>query len=93
LIRVLAEKCTGCKRCEKNCPLDAIVVTEKLAEVDFYTCVNCRVCMRSCPQEAILEAESSTEFTDSKRVNIIICDSCPINCKIPDLIQEKINNS
>ena len=40
-IRVVAEKCSGCKLCVKACPFGAITVTNKLARIDIAMCNFC----------------------------------------------------
>jgi heterodisulfide reductase subunit A len=48
------ENCISCKRCEKNCPKNAIIVpTEKIAEVDEINCDGCGICATCCPTQAI----------------------------------------
>jgi electron transfer flavoprotein alpha subunit len=53
MIEVLGEKCIGCKGCIKACAYDAIVVTDKLAEINIDKCVLCGACVQACPFEAI----------------------------------------
>lgn len=45
--------CIGCKLCERNCPKDAVYVTNNLAKVDYDKCVNCQLCTKKCPTGAI----------------------------------------
>lgn len=47
--------CIGCKKCQKECPHDAIVVENFLAYIDPYKCKLCRKCVVVCPTSAILE--------------------------------------
>lgn len=44
--------CTGCGKCEKNCPSEAIVV-ENGRPVWKEQCIQCMRCINACPQEAI----------------------------------------
>lgn len=46
--------CIGCKACEKVCPVDAIHVTNFLAEIDYDKCINCGACAAKCPTKAIV---------------------------------------
>jgi len=52
-IRIIIEKCTGCKLCEKVCPYDAIHVIEKKAVVDE-KCTLCGACLEACKFDAIV---------------------------------------
>ncbi len=45
--------CIACKRCEKVCPTDAIVVVDLLAVVDYDKCISCGRCVEVCPQKCI----------------------------------------
>ena len=47
--------CIGCKLCEKNCPNDAIHVTDFLAKIDYEKCSGCGVCAQKCPSKIIVK--------------------------------------
>jgi H+/Na+-translocating ferredoxin:NAD+ oxidoreductase subunit B len=51
--QVDATRCTGCRVCVKRCPMDAIVVTDKLAQVNEGRCIGCGLCATTCPETAI----------------------------------------
>jgi len=51
-IRIIAEKCIGCKICIRNCPFDAIKVENKKAFI-LENCTLCGSCVSSCKFEAI----------------------------------------
>lgn len=48
-----AEKCSGCGECAESCPLDAISLQDKVANVDDSTCGDCGACIDVCPTEAL----------------------------------------
>ena len=52
-IRIIIEKCTGCKLCEKVCPYDAIHMIDKKAVVDE-KCTLCGACLEACKFDAIV---------------------------------------
>ena len=45
--------CIGCMKCQRECPADAIVVTDNLAQVDVTKCVQCGHCADICPRHII----------------------------------------
>ncbi|MDW7649786.1 MAG: DUF362 domain-containing protein [Bacillota bacterium] len=51
--KVGEEKCKICKTCLKWCPADAILITEKTAEIEHDKCIGCGECTVVCPTRAI----------------------------------------
>ena len=49
--------CIGCQLCAKNCPAEAITVTDFLAEIDYSKCIDCGTCVEKCPKKAIIVKE------------------------------------
>ena len=48
------EKCKGCGKCRKNCPMEAITGAPKQVHViDPEKCINCGACVTNCPFGAI----------------------------------------
>lgn len=45
--------CIGCKLCEKNCPSEAITVTDNIAHIDYEKCTGCGICAEKCPKKII----------------------------------------
>ncbi|OGV68536.1 MAG: electron transfer flavoprotein subunit alpha [Lentisphaerae bacterium RIFOXYA12_FULL_48_11] len=52
-IKVLDNKCVGCKLCVKACPFGAITVEDKLARIDYSKCTLCGACFEACKFSAI----------------------------------------
>jgi electron transfer flavoprotein alpha subunit len=52
-IRVLKDKCTGCKLCVKACPFLAITIADKKAVIDLTKCNLCGACVTPCKFDAI----------------------------------------
>lgn len=46
--------CIACMLCEKNCPYDAIHISENIARIDFNKCKLCGICIEVCPTKTIL---------------------------------------
>jgi len=62
IANVDAEKCSGCEKCARTCPINAIEMakspgnsTDELifARVDKNICIGCGVCALTCPDESI----------------------------------------
>lgn len=45
--------CIACKKCEKECPADAIHVIDAVAVIDYAKCTACGTCADVCPQDCI----------------------------------------
>ncbi|MGC4019737.1 MAG: RnfABCDGE type electron transport complex subunit B [Muricomes sp.] len=45
--------CIGCRICERNCEVKAVVVTDNLSYIDVNKCTNCGICAEKCPRKII----------------------------------------
>ncbi len=45
--------------CKKNCPQDAVTISNFHAAIDYEKCVGCGVCMSKCPRKSDCEALSA----------------------------------
>jgi electron transport complex protein RnfB len=45
--------CIACRTCEKNCPVDAVHVTDNLSLIDPEKCNGCGICAEKCPRKVI----------------------------------------
>ncbi len=53
-IKVITDKCNGCKFCMSACPLDAIKVENKKAAIELEKCNLCSACISACKSNAIV---------------------------------------
>lgn len=52
---IFEDHCTGCTKCFKRCPTDAIVgAAKQIHTVIWDACIGCDACVEVCPTEAIL---------------------------------------
>jgi uncharacterized protein (DUF362 family)/NAD-dependent dihydropyrimidine dehydrogenase PreA subunit len=45
--------CTGCRTCERNCPVEAITMRDGKPAFDYDGCIRCYCCQELCPQQVI----------------------------------------
>ncbi len=54
--KIIEDKCKGCTKCARNCPVNAIAGKVKEAHViDTSKCIKCGACIDSCPFKAIIK--------------------------------------
>ncbi len=56
VLKIDPDKCKGCTKCKRNCPMDAITGEVKQVHViDTEKCIKCGACISGCPFGAIAE--------------------------------------
>ena len=63
-IKIINEKCTGCKLCISSCPFSAIDVKNKKASIDLDKCTFCGACIEACKFDAIVLTKISPSEID-----------------------------
>ena len=68
-IKVILDKCTGCKLCIKACSFGAIEVIDKKAKIDLDKCTLCGACVDACKLGAIelKKPEKEAEVSDDSK--------------------------
>ena len=52
-LQINESQCTGCSRCMKICPTEAIRIREGIATISESRCIDCGKCYKVCPTKAI----------------------------------------
>jgi len=80
-ILFIAEKCVGCKLCQKDCPANCIVINkvgdkrfEAVFELD--RCIYCSQCVDSCNKDA-LETSPEYELASLDRASLHVVFHAP----------------
>jgi ferredoxin len=98
-IEVVDENCTGCYRCERVCPTEAIVMvgpkTEALAVVDNEKCIACMRCIDSCDDDALktINREVALELDTSELDEEAIKEMCRAADMMPTHLVCPCNNT
>ena len=59
--------CIACRKCEKECPFDAIHVIDNLAVIDYEKCKLCGKCAKVCPKGTIIDLRKERKARRKER--------------------------
>jgi uncharacterized protein (DUF362 family)/NAD-dependent dihydropyrimidine dehydrogenase PreA subunit len=51
--RIMADKCIGCMKCMRSCPMKAITVVNKKPSINYKKCIKCYCCHEMCDEHAM----------------------------------------
>ena len=66
-IRIIKDKCIGCKVCVPVCPTGAITIVDKKAVIDLDKCTLCGACPSSCKFKAIEITKEEAHVVDKSK--------------------------
>jgi Pyruvate/2-oxoacid:ferredoxin oxidoreductase delta subunit len=66
-----SQTCTGCSRCEKRCPMDAVSVENRKAVVNLDRCIGCGVCVPTCKPESIKLQAKKTSYVPPRNATLM----------------------
>lgn len=73
LISVTQNKCKQCYSCVRNCPVNAVQITDGQAKIMYSRCINCGNCIKSCPQSAKLVIDSKSNTLRLLKEKVVAC--------------------
>lgn len=65
---IMKEICVGCGICVKSCPMNAIILKDKVAQIDYDKCIRCYCCHEMCPHHSIELSKSALYKIMSKAI-------------------------
>lgn len=71
-IKLIPERCTGCTKCVRVCPTEALRVRNKVVELDASRCIDCGKCVAACPFDAIQTYADDLSIIDDFKYKVAI---------------------
>ena len=74
-IKLVKENCTGCTKCVRVCPTEALRVRNGLVQLDESKCIDCGKCVLACPCDAIQTYADRLDSIHRFKYNLAIISS------------------
>lgn len=58
--KIIKDTCISCRKCEGNCPVDAIDISKK--KFDYSKCIGCNGCINGCPINSIISTSKIMQY-------------------------------
>lgn len=71
-IKIVEENCTGCTRCVRVCPTEALRVRNEVVILDDSRCIDCGRCVAACPYDAIQTFADNLSIIEQKKYKVAI---------------------
>ncbi|MBF0451194.1 MAG: 4Fe-4S binding protein [Candidatus Magnetomorum sp.] len=55
------DECSGCETCIDRCQVEAVTISDSLANIDLDRCIGCGLCVTTCPTDAITLQKKSND--------------------------------
>lgn len=78
MINIYRNVCSGCRACEKKCPINAITMVEDekgflYPQVDEKKCIKCGICRKICPtknEEIPIEKKAYAAYNNDEKIRL-----------------------
>ena len=74
-IKLIHENCTGCTKCVRVCPTEALRVRDGIVQLDDNKCIDCGKCVVVCPFDAIHTRADKLEVIHDYKYKLAIISS------------------
>lgn len=74
-IKLIQENCTGCTKCVRVCPTEALRVRNGKVRLDADRCIDCGDCIRACPFKAIVPVADSLPSIEKFKYKLAVLAS------------------
>lgn len=88
LIETFREKCTGCNKCIRNCPVEGANLSimesgRNIVDINNERCIGCGKCVEVCEPEARIFNDDTLEFFDAlknkRKMTLVVAPAIKVN--------------